>query len=398
MKRVLFVIWSMGIGGAERSLVNLLTMLKGDGCGQDLDIDLFLFQKTGDFLEQLPRSVHVLDCPGKVSALCGTLAASVRCVPCLARRILFRAKYSRAVKSSYHKDQLLWEHVWKNSLRPLEGSYDVAIAYMHGIPSYFVIDNVTAPKKILWMHHDYSKLCADRVMDAPYFAAADAVATVSERCKSMLAEAFPLLEKKFIVLRNLVSPAAIRLLAGSAIPFEYHKAKQSAVPVLLSVGRLDAVKGFDIAVESAWVLKNNNREFHWFILGSGEQQERLEELIHSRGLERCFTLLGTRANPYPYLRHADVIVQTSRNEGKSVVLDEAKILCKPIVCTGYDTAADQIEDGVTGVLTALSAEGVAQGIQRMLDEPGLRDRLAANLAVADHEPDSELQEYLRCFE
>ena len=65
MKKVLFVMHNLGYGGAERSLVNLLQELPKDR----YEIDLLLFQKRGDFLQQLPREVRVLDTPEALNGL-----------------------------------------------------------------------------------------------------------------------------------------------------------------------------------------------------------------------------------------------------------------------------------------------------------------------------------------
>ena len=75
-----------------------------------------------------------------------------------------------------------------------------------------------------------------------------------------------------------------------------------------------------------------------FVLGAGELQSELEAQIKHQGVGDCFTLLGERANPYPYIKESDIVVQTSRFEGKSIVLSEAKVLGKPIVATAYPTA------------------------------------------------------------
>ena len=66
--------------------------------------------------------------------------------------------------------------------------------------------------------------------------------------------------------------------------------------------------------------------------------------MNNEVVEEYITFLGLRANPYPYIRSCDLLVQPSRWEGKSVVLDEAKILAKPILATNYSTIKDQLKD------------------------------------------------------
>ena len=78
-------------------------------------------------------------------------------------------------------------------------------------------------------------------------------------------------------------------------------------------------------------------------------------------------MIGLRSNPYPYIKFADILVQSSRYEGKSVVLDEAKILDRPIVVTNYNSAKDQISDGVDGLIAKMSGEGIAEKIMEMMN-------------------------------
>jgi glycosyltransferase involved in cell wall biosynthesis len=90
-------------------------------------------------------------------------------------------------------------------------------------------------------------------------------------------------------------------------------------------------------------------------------------------------LLGQRENPYPYLKKAEIYVQPSRYEGKSIAIDEAKILGKPIVVTRFSTVADQISDGQNGLVAEMDAASVAEKIQAISDDAGLKARLSANL-------------------
>ncbi|MDR3313853.1 MAG: glycosyltransferase, partial [Oscillospiraceae bacterium] len=90
-------------------------------------------------------------------------------------------------------------------------------------------------------------------------------------------------------------------------------------------------------------------------------------------------LLGERANPYPALAACDVYVQPSRYEGKSIALEEAKALQKPIVTTCFSTVTNQITDGVTGVITEMDAQRLADALSRLLEDSSLQAALRENL-------------------
>ena len=88
-----------------------------------------------------------------------------------------------------------------------------------------------------------------------------------------------------------------------------------------------------MAIKAAKIMKEQKKVFKWFVIGTGELKEELTKQIQAADVEDCFILLGARKNPYPYIKNCTVFIQPSRYEGKSVVLDETKILAGPIVAT-----------------------------------------------------------------
>ncbi len=113
---------------------------------------------------------------------------------------------------------------------------------------------------------------------------------------------------------------------------------------MLTIARLSAEKGVDLALETCEALLREGIRVKWFMIGDGPDKAVLTARIRERGLENAFVLLGRTHNPYKYLAHCDVYVQPSRYEGKSIALEEAKLLAKPIVATAFSTVRDQLED------------------------------------------------------
>ncbi len=395
-KKLLFAIWSLGIGGAERSLVNLLTKVDPD----IYDIDLLLFENGGQLKGELPSHINILSPSEEALFLNNNKIREMLMhfsLKCFIYRLIYILFHRNRERSSYNKDQLLWKQVWKKCVPKIAGSYDTAVGYMHSIPSYYVMDKVNASCKILWVHHDYSKLNSDIEFDYEYFNRADFVVTVSEICLNKLQESFTELNKKLLVLQNISSCKLIYKLAGKFIPEEYNYPVKNNIPVLLSIGRLHEVKGFDMAIDAALLLLKDGYEYRWFIIGEGELMEKLQKQINNNGLENRVFLLGGKPNPYPYLKGADIIVQTSRNEGKSMVIDEAKILCKPISATAYDSAGDQITDGITGLLTEISPDGIYRGVKKLLEDKEMQQRLIHNLQSQNYDTTGELEKYYEIF-
>src|SRR5690606_23534715 len=125
---------------------------------------------------------------------------------------------------------------------------------------------------------------------------------------------------------------------------------------------------FDLAIEAAKILKDRGVKFQWSIIGEGPERDRLQALITQYELDDYVYLPGLKDNPYPYIRQASLLVQPSRYEGKSLVIDEAKILAKPIILTNFTTAKDQIKHNVNGMIVDMTAEAIAEGIMKYMTE------------------------------
>lgn len=387
MRKILFVMHSLEYGGAERSLVNLLNELPQD-C---YEVDLLLFQKKGDFLAQLPAWVHVLDTPEAVNGLYAPLsrAGKQRVTKLLGTLCAKAVRRTRKSRSAWR-----WRHFYRRKIETLPTHYDTAVAFTGSEILYFVTDRVDADRKLVFIHNDYRTAGYSAKDDAPCLEKMDAVISISRQCVEVLREVFPAMQDKMQYLENITSSAVVRARADAFVPEEYEDGTCS----ILSVGRLWPQKGFDMAVDAAAILKKRGLNFRWYIVGEGSLRQELQKQIDALGLGDVFFLLGTRENPYPYMKHCDVLVQSSRYEGKSVVLDEAKMLCKPIVATAYPTVADQVTDGCEGIVTELSARGIAQGVERMIEDAALRGAITAYLSAREYGNQAEVEKYMKLLD
>ena len=109
-------------------------------------------------------------------------------------------------------------------------------------------------------------------------------------------------------------------------------------------------------------------------------------------------LLGSRENPYPYIKECDIFAQTSRYEGKSVVLDEAKILGKPIVVTKYPTVYDQIHNDDEGKIVEMNPQGIAEGISKLIIDKDRRIRMQKYLKSKEYGNQEEIKKYIDIIE
>ena len=373
-KSLLFVHPCMGFGGAEKSLQTLLGALDRT----QYDADLFLFRREGELLGLLPDDVHLL--PPQPTAETFSLPLQSACTSFLKQGrpdlALSRARFSKAVRGNAPMrtlEQRGWKYQ-KAAFTPLPKQYDAAIAYLEGSPIYFCADLVQAKRRIAYIHNDYRKLQMDASFDEAYLRRFDAIVTVSDACADVLREVFPHLADRVRVVENIISPDVLHAAAQTGTGFDdgYTGLR------LLTLGRLEPQKGYDIALDACTRLKDQF-DFRWYVLGDGPQKAELDEKICALGLQNRFFLLGTRLNPYPYLADCDIYVQPSRFEGKSIALEEAKAFRKPIVTTAFTTVADQITDGVTGSVAAIDAASIAEKLAQLLSDASLRSKYTDNL-------------------
>jgi len=381
MKRLLFIGMSLNVGGAEKSLVNLLNMID---CNK-YSVSLLLFQKKGVLLKQIPRDVNLVEIP-EIKVLYQPAKDSIKTETVTTKMIkLIVARYFGGIISRIKWKQFdqirinRWMKYYSKLITQNAEIYDVAIAYAGGECAYYMFDKVKAGKKIYYFHSDYSKIAIDVDLERKYVDQADLIVTISEACKKSLITLFPEKAKDIVVLQNMSSPQLIKAMSQEYMPDEY---KQSQSPFrIVSVGRLHEIKGFDIAIEAAGILKKRGYNFCWVIVGEGDERKKLQKMIAEYGLNDCFILAGLKENPYPYIANANVLLQTSRFEGKSVVLDEARILGIPAIVTNYNSAPDQINDGIDGIIVEMNPEAVAQGIERVITNPEILSELAANISI-----------------
>lgn len=377
-RRILIIGMSLNVGGAEKSLINLLNMIDY----KQYDIDLLLFQQRGTFLKQIPKEVNIVEIHNiKIlfQSVSDTMAMEKKKLKDF--YLVFLRYFVSIVEKLKWKqfDQIRlhrWIDCYAKHITENEKEYDVAIAYAGGETAYYMVDKVSAARKVYFFHSDYSKIDIDAVLEKKYVDSVDAVITVSEICKRSLVKLFPEKKNDIVVLNNLSSSKLIWKLAQEYEPKEFNFERN--VMKLVSVGRLVHIKGFDMAIDAAGILKRNGKKFQWIIIGEGEERKHLEKQIRENGLEDSLQLVGLKENPYPYLLKADIVVQTSRFEGKSVVLDEAKILKKPIVATNYNSVCNQIEDGVNGLIADMSANGIAEKIEQYISEPEILNLIQEN--------------------
>ncbi len=108
----------------------------------------------------------------------------------------------------------------------------------------------------------------------------------------------------------------------------------------ITVGRLDAWRGFDLVIESFACVARNNPRMHLTIVGKGSDKERLLALAKECGVDEQITFTGKveMSEYYRLLTAADVVINASLKEGAVTVSFDTMAMGKPLICmdtTGY---------------------------------------------------------------
>lgn len=386
-KKILFVNYSLHSGGIEKSLVTLLNLFDYS----KYSVNLQLFVHEGLFLKNVPSKVKLLP-----ALLPKEYKLNIRqAFTALLQKGMFKTAFCRLMVTLVSRKGTLGErlvrvyNVEKKLLKPNHCEYDAVIAFMEGQPLYYAADFVNAKKKICFIHGDYKAMEMCKEADSAYLDRFDALCTVSEACKQALDESFPESAAKHRVIYNIVSKQTIEALSHSDSGFSDAFCGKR----ILTIARLSYQKGLDVGVAAIALAAKalNIPDFKWYIIGIGPEQAALKALCEQHGISDKVVFLGEKPNPYPYLRECDIYFQPSRFEGKAIAVDEACILCKPIILADYSTAHDQLDAEKEGIIAEFSPQALSQAIVSLLSSPELCSQFADNLACKDLSNESELQ-------
>ena len=261
-----------------------------------------------------------------------------------------------------------------------EAFFDVAICYHIHSPLMlkYVAEKVQAQKKVAWIHNDFYESGYPIQRLKKYVMVYDGVVAVSQKVENEFRRLCPWYAGQISTAYNYLDEQEIYRRSSEMIEeadFLYEKEVK-----LLTVGRFTEQKGIDLAIMSAAMLKKEKLKFHWYLIGYGPLENLYRKLIVQHDVADCFTILGRKENPYPYIKNCDIYVQPSRHEAYSLVMIEAKILKRPIVCTDFDGADEQINNEVNGIIVPLNdIKALSEAISRLIMEPKVRESFSKQL-------------------
>ena len=376
MKKLLFMCISMNIGGTEKALLTMLNEMDR----RKYDITLFMLEEYGGFLNQIPDGIKVMYLKEYK-----TLKKFINDPPQLvAKELIKNRKIIKGLSvlfvyiiSKLMKDISIYYKYILSNVDTLNEEYDIAIAYAGPMDfiSYFVINKIKSKKRVQWIHFDITKIGFNINFAKRIYDKFDKVFVVSNEGKDKLINLIPSLKDKTEVFFNIISCKMIEKMSyeGEGFSDDFDGTR------ILTVGRLSKEKGQDLIIPVLKKLKENGYKVRWYCIGDGPARKEYEKLVDELNIKDDFIFLGSKLNPYTYMKECNIYVQPSKHEGYCITLGEARCFNNPIVTTNFTGANEQIVNENTGLVCEINEEEIYKAIKKLLDDKKLYKNIKDNL-------------------
>lgn len=352
----------MNVGGVEKSLLSLLNTMDQE----QYEVDLLLLEEYGGFLSEIPKWVNVIvwdDFAELKDEFDGSPIDAI--LKYVKRGKIFRAA---DLLLGYQKYKKTGDYSWYyqsvfRKVKKLSGQYDVAVAYSSiiGYLTWLVNNYVDAEQRIGWIHFEINKMRYDKQFLLSMHRPMDKIYIVSPSSYDMFVSQFPELKDRCEVRYNVVDEATVKYLANESV--ENIRTENSFT--VLTLGRLTNQKRQDLIPEVVAKLHQHGVNVKWYLIGEGSLREKIEQNCKKYHVEDSVVLLGLKSNPYPYLKQADIYVQTSAYEGYCIALAEARVFGLPCVATEFSGAHEQLDGRENSYVVNLDTEEIADAILKV---------------------------------
>ncbi len=296
MKRIAIFQYDLGLGGIQKSLINLLNNLNLN----EYEIDLYLFSKENFYEANIPNKINVI-----------YLYPFPKIYKIIPFHLILKFKKFNITKE-----------------------YDVTIDF-NGYSNECAIATLEAKskKKIIWCHNDiilkYKNEWKYRILYSAFkkkYKYFDIIVNVSEGAKQSFIAKTKIEQKNVWSIPNYINAEEIIAKSKEENSFTLDNKKYN----LVTVGRICHQKGFDILIKHMENIVQQNKEINLYIIGDGPDFFKIEKLINRKQLNANVFLLGSKKNPFKYMKEMDGFILTSRYEGQGMVILEAKAIGLPI--------------------------------------------------------------------
>lgn len=386
-KKVAILLPWIKMGGTNKIALHFMRELSAY-----CDVTLILSQHSGELLEQLPENIHlVIDPMQDFRAVVRSDLKHLRLGKLLRDALYYaRIKLGRDNVDNYR-------YLVQRNGPICDTRFDCAISYHGQSPERLMnlLYRIRAEKKVAWIHGEFNNSTDHYRRMERYYQALDHLFFVSGPTMDSCLAKMKLDPEKCSVYYNPIDKNEI--LTKAAAPCD--PAFSENYVNLLTVGRISREKGQDMIPAITRRLLDAGYPVRWYLIGDGPNRPAVEENVRKFGVEDAVIFLGTRTNPYCYMRACDLYVQPSYTEGYSTTICEAAILGNAIVGTAPSGGIrEQITDGEDGLIVPATVDGLATGIEKLLADPALRARFQRKIQTRSYDKANEIQKFLAFLE
>ena len=387
MKKIIIVNNNMSVGGVQKALCNLLWAIH-----DRYDVTLYLFSRRGEYADDIPPDVKVMECRGPFRFLGISQGQSrgadklKRGVAVLLCRVFGRRFTLRLLMAGEKK---------------AEGAYDCAIAYLqngncrhfYGGVQDFVLDKVNASRKIAFLHCDYGNCGADHPENNRLIGRFDRIAACSDGCKEAFEKVLPHLTERTVTARNFHRYEQIHDLADQD-PVVYDQSVRNVV----MVSRLSHEKGIERAIRAVARATEQNLPVALHIVGGGPMKGFLEQTAVEQGVADRVIFYGEQANPYRYMKNADLFLMSSYHEAAPMVIEEAMCLNVPVLTVRTTSSNEMVTMRRGGWVCENTSVELAQALVRILSNPVALENMRNSLYESSPNNDVALEQLTKLIE
>lgn len=344
---VLFLLPSLGIGGAERQVVDLVNGLSEE----KFNIYLVTFEKLFNLLENLDREkVTYIHCP---------------------REYKFDFSVTRKIAHVIDREDIDIVH-WTNQISLLFG--------------FFAKFRAKKKVKLIGALHttinrSFMVELFDWFLYVPLMMSSKAIITVCENQKIHWARKYPWLSHRLVTIHNGIDTEKFKDTFSDHEKTEYREALgiggDEFTVAILSSFRVE--KGHEYAFYALKRLRNHGKNIRLLLIGDGQRKSYLQSLAKDLSISKNVIWLGWQKDPRRYISICDTLLMPSCSETFSMAILEALSMGKSVIATDIGGTSEMVIDGQNGFLVKRrDVDSIVSSLLKLIDNVDLKKKMSAN--------------------